>query len=126
MPDPTNLNATSMASNGWERRLRSVLIVVDVLAEKPARLTVVLLAVGLLLYMGYLPSALTRIENKVDGHDAAVTTIVARTVVTDEKLAAILNALIAQMAERNRRDRIRECAEIQDGELRRLCLEVPR
>jgi hypothetical protein len=102
----------------WPGRVKAAWVVIN----QPGGLAILLLGIGLALYTGYLPSPVTRTEAKVDQHIASVDRIVQVRSEEQRELVGALKRLTEQIESRNRRDRLRECAEIRDVELRRECL----
>lgn len=104
----------------WPGRVKAAWIVIN----QPGGLAILLLGIGLALYTGYLPSPVTRTEAKVDQHIANVDRIVQVRSEEQRELVGALKRLTEEISRRNARDRIRECAEIRDLELRRECLRT--
>jgi hypothetical protein len=102
----------------WPGRIKAAWLLVN----QPGGLAILLLGVGLALYTGYLPSPVTRTEAKVDQHIATVDRIVHVRSEEQRELVGALKRLTEQIEQRNRRDKLRECAEIRDVDLRRECL----
>jgi hypothetical protein len=103
--------------NGWERKLY--------LAGKAVReigVPTLMLAVFVGWLSGWIPSSISRTEAKLVEHDARLNAAVGTRAETDRKLADILLRLTGEMEQRNRRDKLRECAEIRDPDIRRECL----
>lgn len=115
----------------WGERAKLALAFIDGLGEKPGRLAVAILGVILLLYTGVLPSAATLLRGDVadlkrelGAHDTKDQAAVAARSVTDARLNDTLLRLADVIEKRARRDRLRECAEIKDLQLRTQCLAI--
>jgi hypothetical protein len=102
----------------WPGRIKAAWVVLN----QPGGLAIALVAVGLLLYTGYLPSVVTRIEAQLSEHRSDVGRLVVQRSQEQVELIGALKRLTEEIGARNRRDKLRECAEIRDGELRRECL----
>jgi hypothetical protein len=102
----------------WPGRIKAAWIVIN----QPGGLAILLLAAGLALYTGYLPSPVTRTEAKVDQHISNVKEIVQARSEEQRELVGALKRLTEQIERRNARDRVKECGEIKDVDLRRECL----
>ena len=110
---------TLRGGNGWAARLQ----VVRQFMNEPGGVAFLVLAFVLGTYAGWIPSPLTRLETAITVHDARAVTAVAQRVETDKKLAEILTRLTHELTAQNRRNSLRECAEIKDLDIRRRCLE---
>ena len=112
-------DVATVAGNGWAARFDAVRRFVN----EPGGVALLVLGVFLGMTVGWLPSPLARIETKVEAHQVTMDRIIALRTTKDDRLAEILSRLVTEVEKQNKRNRIRECAEIKDAELRRMCLE---
>lgn len=107
---------TTHPPNGWSERARTIGWLVNNVGG-----TTLVLAFLLGMLSGWIPSPLTAIADDVKVHDQRVQALVLQRAETDRKLAAILEELTKEMRDRNRRDKLRECSEIKDRDVRDQC-----
>lgn len=110
---------TLRGGNGWAARIRALRQFVN----EPGGTALLVLGFALGVFAGWIPSPLTRLEATIAAHDGRVVSVVAQRAETDRKLAEILTRLAHELATQNRRNAIRECAEIKEPDLRHRCLE---
>ena len=108
-----------MADNGVVARFQALRAFVN----DPGGVAILVLAFLLSMLAGWIPSPITRVEAKLDVHEAGIAVARATRAATDAKLADILTRLTNEIEKQNKRDRIRECAQIADRELRLRCLD---
>lgn len=117
--EPIQMEGSDVATNGWIARLEAV----RRFAKEPGGVALLVVMILFGFETGWIPSRLSRIDAKVDVHQTTLDRAIATRTQKDDRLAEILNRLVAEIEKQNKRDRIRECAEIQDRELRQKCLE---
>ena len=105
--------------NSWPGRAQALWTVIN----QPGGLAIVILAVGLLLYTGYLPSPLTRAEAKIDAHAVGTAQLESERRAFYAELAKTLGRMADGLAKSDRRAALRECDGIKDPEFRRKCVE---
>ena len=96
---------------GW---IGQVLYLIDA-AQKPGVVAIIMLAIFVGWTSGWIPSPLTSMVTELRVHAD-----------TSVEVLDSLNRLVVEMAERNRVERLRECAPIADPALRAACLRPGR
>ena len=104
------------AINGTLGRLRALAVII-----KDVGLTTMTLVFFAGVFTGWIPSPIAR-ESTLAAHVSNVKDIVALRTATDSQLTATLMRLTDLIADQQRRNRLRDCAEIKEPDLRRECL----
>jgi len=113
------VNENKNGMNGWLRRARALLEI----AQQPGNLAIVLMSFMLGIFTGWIPSPLLTIKTSLEHHDSRVDRLIEQRLRLDSKLVEVLEGLSREVRDQNRRDRVKECSQYKDVDLRKKCLE---